>query len=259
MSPPAKLNRAVALIQVRGVQEGDTRKFRGTATTPEPDRHLDTLDPLGATFRNPVTLLRMHDHSSPIGTAVLATPIARGIDFTAEVPVIGEPGLLKDRTDLAWHEVKAGLVRAVSIGFIPDFTKATRNDAGGYHFPAFEIVELSTVSVPANVGATIQEVKALDAAARGLAAGAGDPFPWRLPDAEKKQIFDAALRDVVTAYKAAVESVGDDRQVSYTQGQHYALKMVLGTILAEVNTLEKTAARRVRALEARVAELEAGR
>ena len=39
------------------------------------------------------------------------------IEFDAEIPVVAEAGMLKDRLDMAWAEIKAGLVRAVSIGF----------------------------------------------------------------------------------------------------------------------------------------------
>lgn len=55
------MNRAYSLIQVKEVSD-KRRVFTGMATTPETDRMGDTVNPLGATFRNPVTLLHQHKH-----------------------------------------------------------------------------------------------------------------------------------------------------------------------------------------------------
>jgi hypothetical protein len=102
-------------------------------------------------------------------------PTKAGITFRASIPKIEEPGLLKDRVDMAWGEVKHGLIRAVSVGFRP--TKDPKpNSVGGLDWPAVEIFELSTVAVPAQELATIDQVKAIDAAVlRGEAPAA--PLP----------------------------------------------------------------------------------
>jgi hypothetical protein len=99
----------------------------------------------------------------PIGTVNFDRPTKAGITFTASIPKIQEPGLLKDRVDMAWGEVKHGLIRAVSVGFRP--TKDPKpNEIGGLDWPGVEIFELSTVAVPAQELATIDQVKAIDAA-----------------------------------------------------------------------------------------------
>lgn len=161
------MNRAYSLIETKALDES-SRTFSGWATTPEPDRVQDTIDPMGAAFKNPLVLLHQHRHDAPIGSVVFEEPTAKGIRFTATIPVIEEPGPLKDRVDTAWGEIKSGMVRAVSIGFRP-IKHAYRED-GGIDFQQIEIFELSTVSVPANPGAVISQVKSID---RGLRQSLG--------------------------------------------------------------------------------------
>jgi uncharacterized protein len=152
-------NRAYSLIETKAVDDGN-RIFTGVATTPEPDRMGDTINPLGAKFANPLVLLHQHRHDEPIGSVTFKTPTARGIEFEASMPMIAEPGSLKDRVDTAWLEIKHRLVRAVSIGFRP--LKYAYLESGGIEFQEIEIYELSIVSVPANAGATIATIKSLD-------------------------------------------------------------------------------------------------
>jgi HK97 family phage major capsid protein/HK97 family phage prohead protease len=154
------MNRAYSLIEVKTLDESK-RTFSGWATTPDVDRVNDTINPLGATFKNPLVLLHQHDTSSPIGTVKFKKPTKDGIEFQAEIPNIKQPGPLKDRVDTAWGEVQAGLIRAVSIGFRP--VKYAFKDDGGLDFQEIEIFELSTVSIPANASALITSVgKSLD-------------------------------------------------------------------------------------------------
>ena len=154
--------RAYAVFETKALDE-KRRIFTGWATTPAPDRVQDTIDPMGATFKNPLVLLHQHRHDAPIGSVKFDKPTAKGIQFTAEIPVIDEPGPLKDRVDTAWGEIKAGIVRAVSVGFQP--LKYAYREDGGIDFQEVEIYELSTVSVPANAQAVISAIKSLDKAA----------------------------------------------------------------------------------------------
>jgi len=152
------MNRAYSLVEVKNLNESK-RTFSGWATTPETDRVGDVINPLGAVFKNPLTLLHQHRHDAPIGTVRFKKPTKDGIEFEAEIPTIDEPGPLKDRVDTAWGEIKAKIVRAVSIGFRP--VKYAFKDDGGIDFQEVEIYELSTVSVPANAGAVITDVKSI--------------------------------------------------------------------------------------------------
>ena len=152
---------AYSAFQVKSV-DNDRRIFRGWATTPTTDRMNDTIDPLGARFTNPLTLLHQHDRNSPIGSVTFSKPTVKGIEFVAEIPKVQEPGIFKDRTDLAWSEIVYGAVRAVSIGFRA--IKFAHKDDGGIDFSEIEIYELSTVSIPALPDAVITAFKSADSA-----------------------------------------------------------------------------------------------
>ena len=153
------MNRAYSLFEVKNL-DVERRTFRGIATTPSPDRVGDVVEPLGAIFKNPLPLLWQHDHSKPIGTVRFSKPTAKGIEFEAEIASVDEAGTLKDRLDEAWQSIKAGLVRAVSIGFRP--LEAHPMKGGGLRFLKSEIFELSAVTIPANEQATISLAKSLD-------------------------------------------------------------------------------------------------
>jgi HK97 family phage major capsid protein/HK97 family phage prohead protease len=168
------LNRAYSVLNVKGVEE-DQRIIIGTATTPEPDRIGDIVEPLGISYKNPLPLLHHHKSDQPVGTVVFDKPTKDGITFKAKLPQISEPGPLKDRVDTAWLELRTGLVRGVSIGFRAK--EHARLDTGGLRFTKSEVLELSLVTVPANAEATIQIVKSIDTAQR---AATGQRAPHRV-------------------------------------------------------------------------------
>lgn len=160
-------HRAYSLLDIKSV-ESERRVFTGMATTPELDRQGHVVDPLGVKFKNPLPLLLHHDQKMPIGRVTFQKPTAAGIAFEATIPVINEPGKLKDRVDEAWQSIKAGLITGVSIGYnvIRDAIEPLKS--GGYILRKIEVGELSLVTVPANMSATILSVKQLDLAASGL-------------------------------------------------------------------------------------------
>jgi HK97 family phage major capsid protein/HK97 family phage prohead protease len=158
------MDRAYSLLEVKNIQE-DARVITGVATTPSPDRAGDIVEPLGVKFVNPMPLLHQHRSDQPVGFVTFGEPTKKGISFTARLPKIAEEGVLKNRVDTAWGEVKAGLVRGVSIGFRPIETE--RLDDGGLRFLKSEVMELSLVTIPANAEATIQTIKSFDQAALG--------------------------------------------------------------------------------------------
>lgn len=157
--------RAYSAFEVKAL-DSSRRTFKGWATTPAVDRVGDSINPLGATFKNPLPLLHQHRHDEPIGLVQFGKPSVKGIEFEAEIPVIEEEGSLKDRVDTAWGEIKHGLVRAVSIGFRP--IKYAYKEDGGIDFQEIEIYELSSVSIPALPEAVITQVKSMDGAPLSL-------------------------------------------------------------------------------------------
>lgn len=169
------MDRAYSLLEIKSMDD-DERVIRGVATTPAPDRVGDVVEPLGVKFKNPLSLLYHHDKKLPIGTVKFDKPTADGITFEARIPKIEDPGSLKDRVDTAWGEVKAGLIRAVSIGFRALENGAEMMKSGGIRFTKTEVLELSLVSIPAHSGAVITAIKSIDrehlsSAGRGVSAG----------------------------------------------------------------------------------------
>lgn len=154
------MERAYSLLTIRSVDE-DQRLISGTATVPSVDRCGDEVLPLGAKFKLPLPLLWQHKHDQPIGHVEWAQPRADGIPFRARLAKVPEPGRLRDRLDEAWQSIKAGLVRGVSIGFMPLKVQPT---ATGVQFTEWEWYELSAVTIPANAEASIATIKAAFAA-----------------------------------------------------------------------------------------------
>lgn len=153
-----QMQRAYSAFEVKAI-DNSRRTFKGWATTPATDRYGDEIDPMGAKFKNPLPLLHQHRHDQVIGTVRFGKPTAKGIEFEAEIPVIDEPGPLKDRVDTAWGEIKHGLVRAVSIGFRP--LKYAFKEEGGIDFREIEVLEMSSVTIPALPEAVITQVKSM--------------------------------------------------------------------------------------------------
>jgi HK97 family phage major capsid protein/HK97 family phage prohead protease len=179
--------RAYAVLDYKRA-DAATRRISGTATTPALDRTGDVIDPLGATFTNPIPLLWHHNPERPIGTVTLQAATRDGIRFDATIPTVDEPGPLRDRVDEAWQSIKAGLIMGVSVGYRVLDGGVQILKTGGRRFTQTEICELSLVTVPANMHATIDVIKSLDAAY--LAA------PGRAPS-------DPSERPPVRAHKGA--------------------------------------------------------
>lgn len=165
--------RAYSFLRVKEFSD-DGRIIRGIATTPTPDRVGDVVDPMGVKFQNPAPLLWQHRHDQPVGTVKFEEPTSEGIRFEAEINVPEEdwPASMKERVDEAWHSVKSGLVRAVSIGFRGLAHEVLKG--GGWKFIETEVMELSLVTIPANADATIDFVRSFDTSAPKNSA---DPAP----------------------------------------------------------------------------------
>lgn len=155
------LDRAYSLLNVKSFDD-ERRTFSGIASTPSIDRMGDIVDPLGAKFALPMALLLDHDSKQQVGHVEFAKPNKDGIPFKASIPIVTEPGKLKDLVDYAWDLVKYRLRSFVSIGF--SALKYEIMKDGGYHFTAWEWLELSLVSIPAQSEAVVHEGKSLESA-----------------------------------------------------------------------------------------------
>jgi HK97 family phage major capsid protein/HK97 family phage prohead protease len=187
------MDRAYSVLEIKSIA-GDRRRIVGLASTPTPDRRGDILEPLGATFSNPLPLLLHHDIARPVGRVTL-TATRDGIAFDAELPAIAEAGAVRDRVDEAWQSIKAGLIRGVSIGFRPLADGVKYLKSGGSHILRSEICEVSLVTIPMNAEATITAIKSIDSV---HLAASGRTLP--------------ASRDVVKVRPMAKQTAGEHIQ-----------------------------------------------
>lgn len=155
------LDRAYAVLEVKSL-DLERRTITGIAATPTPDRAGDIFEPSGATFAAEIPLLLHHDKQRPVGSARLQTS-GHALLFEATLARIETPGPLRDRLEETFQSLTAGLLKGVSVGFrgLRDGVKILKS--GGLHFLKTEICELSLVTIPANVDATILTVKSADA------------------------------------------------------------------------------------------------
>lgn len=150
--------KAFGIVTIKSVDE-DERIIRGLATTIEADRSGDIVEPDGAEFKLPLPLLWQHNHDKPIGKVIKANVTKNGIEIEAQLAKVDEEGVLSERLKEAWQSIKTGLVNGLSIGFRP--IEYSFLDSGGIRFSRWEWYELSTVTIPANSQATIQNIKSL--------------------------------------------------------------------------------------------------
>jgi len=154
------MQRAYSRIDLKSIS--DTRRtFSGIATTPTADRVGDIVEPTGAEYSLPIPLLWQHDSSQPIGQIQEVHASKAGIVIRGEVFKATESRTLMERLDEAWESLKIGLVRGLSIGFMPLEAQPLK-DKSGIHFKRWSWYELSAVTVPANSQATITAIKSLD-------------------------------------------------------------------------------------------------
>lgn len=166
--------RAYSIFEVKDLSE-DQRIITGIASTPSVDRMDDVVMPLGMQAKFPVPLLWQHDSRQPIGHVMAAKATKDGITVTCQFVKVDEPPSLKDDLDRAWAMVKSGLVRAFSIGFNP-LESMDIEGTWGRKFTAWELLELSCVTIPANADCSIQTIKSFDReqrAALGLTRRSG--------------------------------------------------------------------------------------
>lgn len=155
---------AWATLEIKAL-DAEQRVIEGIATTPTADRGGDVLLPAGAQFSLPMPLLWQHDQQQPIGDVIEAAVTPDGIAIKARIASIDEPGVLRDRLEYAWQSIKSKLVRGLSIGWKP--IEYTPRQKGGLLVSKWLWAELSAVTIPQNVDATILAVKSADLAASG--------------------------------------------------------------------------------------------
>ncbi len=164
------MQRAYSTITIKSISE-DERIIEGIASTPSPDSYEDIVEPRGATYKLPLPFLKQHSSMEPIGHVISAKVSDEGITVRVKIAKVNEPASLKERLDVAWAEIKSGLVRGLSIGFSPIEWSEIKGTYG-LRYTKWTWRELSSVTIPANADASIIAIKSADQAARRATHGA---------------------------------------------------------------------------------------
>jgi len=208
------MDRGYSLLTVKAFDPA-RRTFAGFATTPDLDRQNHRVLSAGVSFRNPLPLLLCHDQRYPIGTAILGLATDAGIPFEATLPEIAEPGPLRERIDEAWQSVKSGLMRGVSIGFrILDNGIRLAKD-GTAEILKCEVVELSLVTIPANMHASILTVKSLAASGPNPLSVVSPPVkvrPMPATAAEQVKSYEASRAAKAARMIAIMDAANEQQQ-----------------------------------------------
>lgn len=153
------MSRAYSTLTIKRASEA-SREISGIASTPAIDQAGDIVEPMGGEFALPLPFLWQHDASQPIGQVTYAKATAKGIEFRAKLANVAEPGKLKDRLQEAFLSIREGLVRGISVGFMP--LESEPLPTGGRRFTRWAWYELSAVTLACNQQASIQAIKAAD-------------------------------------------------------------------------------------------------
>lgn len=192
--------RAYSLLNIKSIDE-DQRVIEGIATTPKTDRMDDIVEPKGAVFALPIPFLWQHDSRSPVGHVIKASITDKGISVTVQLAKSDNPGPLKDLLDRAWESIKLKLVRGLSIGFNL-LESANIEGSWGLHITRWEWLELSAVTIPANIDASIQTVKSHDSAASGHSNSPGvSGLPVRLSTPKPRGQTVKTISDQIKSFE----------------------------------------------------------
>lgn len=148
-------------FEVKSV-EGSARKFKGTASTSNPDRVKDIMVPNGVLYSLPVPILMHHDSKLVVGLITGLQVKDNKIDIDFELPDIEEEGVLKTRVDEAHQSIKYKLITGLSVQFNPDWEQAEFLKGGGIKFNKWELLEVSLVTIPCNKEAGVDYAKAFE-------------------------------------------------------------------------------------------------
>jgi HK97 family phage major capsid protein/HK97 family phage prohead protease len=227
------MQRAYSLFTIKAIDD-ECREIVGLATTPEADRQGDVVEPRGAQFKLPMPLLWQHRKDQPIGQVIAARVEADGIHIRAQIA----KGLNLPWIDEAYTLLKAGLVRGLSIGLLPDGLPEPIRGSTGFRIKKWHWVETSAVTIPANGSATIALVKSCDTPSP--ASGAGDRLPSRGASAARAGSRSMNASESLTIKRAELREkttqLGDLLALETLSAEQQAQRAAITGELRDLNT-----------------------
>lgn len=176
-----------------------TRQVKVICSTDDRDRMGDIIVQdgidLGAYKKNPIVLWG-HDSDKPVARAPDIAVNAGKLRATVTFPDEGQDA----DADWVYGKIKAGIVNAVSIGFVPREYESLdpKNPWNGYRFTKSELVEFSFVSVPANASCLIVD--------RSFYKSSAAELPSRRPAPEEPTDKMVLSREITDQIRDAIAS-----------------------------------------------------
>ena len=187
-------------LEVKAVDEA-TGIIRGIASTPSTDLAGDIVEPEGAKYTLPIPLLEQHDHDRPVGHVHSVNVTKAGIEIEAKLAI--DSGLIY--VDKVWKQIKSGLVRGLSIGFKSIDAEPIKGKSG-WRYKQWQWLELSAVTIPANMDASISLVKSLDTNSTGDTAESGTELSPKTASLKIEAAKSRAAQAVIKAKRALRQS-----------------------------------------------------
>jgi len=149
-------------IEIKEIDD-DKRQLTVVGSKQVSDRDRDVINVSGMDLKNykknPTFLWAHRGSETPenvMGTAKKVWVDGNNLMFKLEFLDTD----INPRADMVYKMYKSKALRAFSIGFAPDWEKASYNEKrGGFDFPSAELLEISAVPVPANPAALANELK----------------------------------------------------------------------------------------------------
>lgn len=168
----------------------EDRTFSFVASDATRDADGDVLDPRGWVLdrfnANPI-LLAGHDHGAAIGRVVELSVVAGKLQGKA----ILLPAGASVKADEVWAAVRAGVLRGISVGFIP-LESIPREDRRGSLITRMTLLEISVVSVPSNPAALISTINSNAKTGRSVAAARAEVAALRSGKTPPRKLSKAA-------------------------------------------------------------------
>jgi len=194
--------RACSTLIWKAVDEAaDHLILEGVASSARPDLAGDVLESKGAAYTLPMPLLMQHDRDRPVGEVVAAR--VSDTDITIRAKVVKDSGLAY--VDDAWKQIKAGLVKGLSIGAQPLKAEPILDKDGrmsGVRYTAWRWLELSAVTLPMNTDASIEIVRAFDPWGATAFAARPDPLADLAGPEPADHGYEATRARAIAAIKA---------------------------------------------------------
>lgn len=249
----ANHTRAYSMLDIKSI-DSEKRIVTGIATTPTTDRQDDIVESDGAQYTLPIPFLWQHNSDCPVGNVTKAKVTKSGIEVEIQIEKTDEPGLVKDRLDAAWQDIKLRLVRGLSIGFKP-LESTDIDGTWGRRYVKWLWLELSGVTIAANGECSITNIKNIDTAQRAASGQSlSDDDRTTPPAPGKKKITPVKAQEGRTMKKSYAEQISAFTTTRETKNA--AIETILDAAAEKGETLDADQKERVATLKAELKEID---